>query len=240
MEKYAFYPEIENLYGKTENDPIKVFLVASEYAYTALAKAILDVDVKREGVLNTLDGPNSDGFFIKQPGIEFANDVVGGRPSKGSLGLSVILDHGVNIDGHQIVLIDIVTYPVFHCLLTGLDLFCKGNEGVLWKVNHNILAPFIGVIKKCGAPVTFIHLNEDPLDDAPTHNLIAFTQNPFRQVDISQAVYELAISMPNVNIVSKSSPIMDDRYCLNKRLPKDPPCSILPELNRDIFLLPKD
>jgi len=216
MQKSVFYPDIENLYGQTEHDPIKVFLVTRPFAYSALALAATDRNEIREAVLNTLEGPNSDGFYTYQDGRKFA------------------------IDGQEIVLVDIVTYPLWHCLITGLDPFAKGNRGLLWKVNHNILAPFIDVIRECGYAYTTIHMNEQPIDDAPTHNLIMFDlRNQTRQISVAQAIRNLAAAIPNVNIVSQSNPVMDDRYCLNKRLPQDPPCSAMPVLERDNMLLPE-
>lgn len=226
-----YYPGIPNLYGETEHDPIKVFLVTRKYAYTALAFAAMDRDAIREGVLNTLDGPNGDGFIVKVNGRKFANDVARNK-------ISVILDEGVDVSGHEIVLIDIVTYPMWHCLITGLDPFVDGNEGLLWKVNHNILAPFIDLIRDCGYPYSFFHFNEEPVDDAPTHNIIAFdVRNPVRQARLPQAMRNLAEKLPNVNIVSETNPIMDDRYCLNQRLPKDPPCGAAPIFRREDMVL---
>lgn len=234
MQRNPFYPGIENLYGQTEHDPIKLFLVAQPYAYSALALAAMDGSEIRDGVLNTLEGPTSrDAFHIKQNGRRFANDAARGR-------IPVILNQGANINGHEIVLVDIVTYPIWHCLITGLDPFSKGNEGLLWRVNHNILAPFIGVIKECGYLYTFFHLNEKPIDDAPTHNVIMYDQRAAGRRDIvQQAITRLASTIPNVNIVSADNPIMDDRYCLNKRLPKDPPCGSVPKFGRDDMLLPE-
>ncbi|MGL5489573.1 MAG: hypothetical protein ACRDC6_25360 [Shewanella sp.] len=233
MQKSVFYPGIENLYGQTEHDPIKVFLVTRPFAYSALALAATDRNEIRDAVLNTLEGPNSDGFYTYQDGRKFANDVARGR-------IPVILNEGANIDGQEIVLVDIVTYPLWHCLITGLDPFAKGNGGLLWKVNHNILAPFIDVIRECGYAYTTIHMNEQPIDDAPTHNLIMFDlRNQTRQTSVAQAIRNLAAAIPNVNIVSQSNPVMDDRYCLNKRLPQDPPCGAMPVLERDNILLPE-
>lgn len=226
MQKSVFYPDIENLYGQTEHDPIKVFLVTRPFAYSALALAATDRNEIRDAVLNTLDGPNSDGFYIYQDGRKFANDVARGR-------IPVILNEGVVIDGQEIVLVDIVTYPLWHCLITGLDPFAKGSGG-LWKVNHNILAPFIDVIRECGCVYTIFHMNEEPIDDAPTHNLIMF-----RQLSVAQAIRNLAATIPNVNIVSQSNPVMDDRYFLNERLPQDPPCGAMPVLERENMLLPE-
>ena len=230
--RVSFYPGIENLYGQTEDDPIKVFLITRPFVYSALTLAAMDGNDIREGFLNTLDGPESDGFYIKQDGRKFANDVARGR-------IRVILDQGVNVNDHEIFMVDIVTYPFFHCLLTGYDPFSNHGNG-LWKVNHNILAPFVECIRDCGYAYTFIHVNEDPIDDAPTHNLIAFTGSSFRRIGLDQAIRNLAATIPNVNIVSKSNPIMDDRYCLNKRLAKDPPASVLPELKVESMLLEED
>lgn len=234
MPKALLYPGIENLYGQTEHDPIKLFLVTRPFAYSALALAAMDRNEIRDGVLNTLDGPaDRDGFYIKENGRRFANNVARGRAP-------AILDQGANIDGHEIVLVDIVTYPIWHCLITGLDPFAEGNRSLLWQVNHNILAPFIPAIKECGYPYTFFHLNEQPIDDAPTHNVIMFDlRHAVRRISVAQAIRNLAETIPNVNIVSRDNPIMDDRYCLNTRLPKDPPCEPIPLFQREDMLLPE-
>lgn len=234
MQKLNFYPGIENLYGQTEHDPIKAFLVTRPFAYSALAYAAMDRnEIIRQSVLNTLDGPNDDGFYLTTDGKKFANEVARGRTP-------TILDRGARIGEHEIVLVDIVTYPIWHCMITGLDPFAKGNESLLWRVNHNILAPFIDVIRECGHAQTFIHLNEDPIDDAPTHNLVTFNLlNPTRHAVIEQAIRKLSGVIPNVNIVCESNPIMDDRYCLNKRLPQDPPCDAMPLFEREDMLQPE-
>lgn len=100
MQKSVFYPDIENLYGQTEHDPIKVFLVTRPFAYSALALAVTDRNEIRDAVLNTLEGPNSDGFYTYQDGRKFANDVARGR-------IPVILNEGADIGGQEIVLVDI-------------------------------------------------------------------------------------------------------------------------------------
>lgn len=231
MQNPMYFPGIENLYGQTAHDPIKVFLVTRHFAYSALAQATMDRHDIREAMLNTFDGPNGKGFNIKLDGRRFANDVARGR-------IPVILEEGASIDGHEIVLVDIVTYPIWHCLITGLNPFSEGNGTLLWKVNHNILAPFAGAIRECGYAYTFIHLNEQPIDDAPTHNLVMFDlRHPMQRAGIAQAIRKLADTIPNVNIVSESNPFMDDRYCLNQRLSKDSPCRPTPMMSREEILL---
>ncbi len=235
-----YYRDIPNLYGETDNDPIKAFFCSQKYAYTAIVSAVMDFGGEprkcdyRNAAINTLEGPKNDGFYILEDGRKIA-DYVAKRK------IAATLKQPVTVNGHEVVLVDIVTYPLWHCLITGVNPFPEKNAIVLWKVNHNIIAPFIPYVRECGYLLTFIHVNEKPIDDAPTHNIIVFHENNDRtnRASIEKSLRTLAEKLPNVNYVNDAKPVFDDRYCLNQRLPQDPPCPPATVFNVDDLIISK-
>lgn len=221
------FPHIETPYGLTAHDPIKVFMVGETYAYSAVVAAALDSEDVREAFLNTLEGPDGHHIICSQPGRDFGDAVARGA-------IPAILPSPIKVEGHDIVLVDIVTYPLWHCLITGMEPFPDQNSRRLWEINHNILAPYAKLIRACGDVYTFIHLNETPIDNAPTHNLLAFDlgRTNSRQ-RIHLALEELAEHASNVVYVDEANPVMDDRYVFSRRLSVDMPYPTLTRFDRE-------
>jgi hypothetical protein len=85
------------------------------------------------------------------------------------------------------------------------------------------------------------HLNEDPIDDAPVHNIVWWRHREGADAVRAQLQGLLQSKVPT-HYVCRERPIMDDRYALHERRPGDgEPPNLLPLL--DIvgrLLLPLD
>ncbi len=231
MTSVKFYDGIEDLHGKTAHPYLKIFLITKPYVSAALIKAFLDRDQILSGGLNYLEGPGYyDPSMRPVHGRTLANDIARGK-------VPCVCEPGADIDGEEIVLVDIVTYPHFHCIVSGLGPYDLGPD-TLWKVNHNILARYADAILRCGYLITSIHRNEQPIDDAPAHNLVAFSARDLDQTGgVEGAIRNLARNIPSANIVSHRRPYLDDRYCLNERLARDPACEPLEPIGIEAVLL---
>ncbi|PNE59791.1 hypothetical protein A8H39_01190 [Paraburkholderia fungorum] len=228
MTDVPLFDGIPELPETLREHPIKVFLLTRDYAYTALIRMTDDDGRKVNGILNTLDGPSRKTEIKTLSPKEFIHGaLVGGWH---------VMESGPVVRGLEIALIDIVTYPLWYGLVAGINPIEDGSARKLWEINHNILAPYRERIRECGILTTFMHVNEKPIDDAPTHNVMHCHGPKMMGRDAFQeSIDALVSSLPNVSVVSDATPYMDDRYALHERRKEDPPCHPFPKLPRETF-----
>lgn len=123
-------------------------------------------------------------------------------------------------DGEPLALIDIVTYPLYLSLIYDIPLTETGGE--LFAINHNwLVGAFPDLPEISAGMLSVFHFNEEPVDDAPTHNIVV-------PADFSPgAVARLTGYLASTTIphfwTTQSAPEMDDRYLFAERQPGDGP-----------------
>jgi|SRR5271165_2874149 len=126
----------------------------------------------------------------------------------------------VNGEPIEIGLVDVVTYP----FLFGMIRQIKDTPDLLWEINHNILAPFVDGLTGWAGVWSSFHYNEEPIDDAPAHNLVSFAARLPPEVRRREAERLFArIPAPATIAVTSNQPIMDSRCSLLQRRPQDAP-----------------
>ena len=66
---------------------------------------------------------------------------------------------------------------------------------------------------------TIFHFKEEPIDDAPTHNLIYFKTKSLKE--IKEVIEKIQTNGTNTIFTSRKNPIFDDRYNYMNRLQVD-------------------
>lgn len=70
--------------------------------------------------------------------------------------------------------IDIVTYPFYHALIYGININNANVSEMIWKINCNIINSSIQEFNWDYGGLSIFHFDEEPIDDAPTHNILFF------------------------------------------------------------------
>lgn len=123
-------------------------------------------------------------------------------------------------DGDPLALIDIVTYPLYLSLIYDIPLTEAGTE--LFAINHNWLTGAFPELPTRGAGVlSAFHFNEEPIDDAPTHNIVV--PSDFSPGAIARLTAYFARTAVPLFWTTRSNPQMDDRYLFAERQPGDGP-----------------
>ena len=147
----------------------------------------------------------------------------------------IVLDDSGVPSGFTFGLLDIVTYPFWFMLTHSVQLDAaridNGDGGQLWMVNSNLLNHFYPTLRRF-AVLTIPHFDEEPIDDAPIHNIVLWPRHQGEADTIRSHLHELTQSGVPTHFVSRSQPIMDDRYALHERRPEDgEPFNLLPLLD---------
>lgn len=193
----------------------KLFVVDRAMVYSAVASAVMDKKEAREIYINTFDtDPHSPRIGPEPWQIAFAK-IFDDRGRTTWFDLPSMLVNGQHI---EIGIVDIVTYP----FLFGMTRSIADTPQRIWEINHNILRPFVARLTRWAGVWTIVHWNEDPLDDAPCHNLITFSSMLDPQLRQTEAV-RLFSKLPGSAVipVTVKQRIMDSRFCMLKRRPND-------------------
>lgn len=209
--------------------PIKTFAIEARWRATAIMNAVLDLDEIREGLLSSYSDKSWDVERI--PG-----KAIFDLAAKDVILCPYEVESRIAGSGFRLGIIDIVTFPFYFALIQDVDL--KRDPHCLLKINHNLLVPYIDHLQVLSV-LTIHHWKENPIDDAPTHNLLSlnleavtraigsdphFTQKQVQDVVceyISTDVDLLLTKSPNLVWVHGEDPVMDDRYLMMERRPVD-------------------
>ena len=147
----------------------------------------------------------------------------------------IVLDDSGVPSGFTFGLLDIVTYPFLFMLAYSVKLdsarIDNHDGGQLWMLNSNMLNHFYPTLRRFTV-LTIPHWDEEPIDDAPIHNIVLWPRHQGEAETIRSHLHELTQSGVPTHFVSRSQPIMDDRYALHERRPEDgEPFNLLPLLD---------
>ncbi|MCQ9048963.1 hypothetical protein [Vibrio parahaemolyticus] len=205
------YPDIPRVKSDYMEYPSKLFVIEQELMSEFTIRVLHDGDEKRSGYVNHFYGPTSD-----------KNDFrIGVPPEKIIELLSKQKERVSNIHslsgskGFKFGAVDIVTYPFYYALINDIELNSHNLSDKLWRINNNLVNEFVPNISSGSGAITIFHFNESPLDDAPVHNIVLFSD---KSVDDLGRKYDLILESPLKAIyVNRESSIMDDRYLLSQR-----------------------
>jgi len=220
--------------------PIKTFVFEYRWYATAIINALSDSGEIRDAVWLTCINSGLEGAKI--PG-----DRIVGMVERGLI-LQPYEGWVARMGGppFSAALIDIVTYPFYFALIHDVDL--RKDPKALFKININLIAPYVDHFGEAASILSLQHSNEDPIDDAPTHNLIvhevaALSAVLQRQAHISPEEAEFVARQeiwrelrafiekaPNPIGVYGDDPVMDDRYVYMERRAVDGPPKRLPDI----------
>lgn len=239
----------EELLRRTENMlPVKTFVIEEKWREAVLVHAVDDGGEPCSGIHLTFPPDTSASkMTLKQ----FAALAWQGGLLSGYRGVS-----SAGPDPFQIGLIDVVTYPVWYCLVNCISVDERNFAATMLQANHRILAPYLHGLGEFLSMVTIPHSNEHPIDDAPTHNLITCSYPSLatallqaRQCGeeaaprmaermVAEELSRFIATAPNPIGIRGKLPVMDDRYVYTERLPDDAPPPVLRPLTLKSFLAP--
>lgn len=224
----TLYPGIPILDSTLDTNPIKTFIVDEEYKYSALLSSLMDGKNIRHVTYNCLEG-NCQGDSLVVKGQDFAHAVASGVINFSPSSISLP-------NCNKIGMIDIVTYPFWFSLVNSIDMSNENLFDTIWKINHHILYPYLNLLRYFGTTYTVIHCIEQPIDDAPTHNILNFEKMNNHGKNVQNVLSEIYNGLPNKVIVNSKNPFMDDRYVYMTRRNEDGLCRTMKPLDKNFFL----
>lgn len=194
----------------------KMFVIDRTMVYSAAVSAVMDGKEMRELQLNAFDTTPSAMMMGPEPWQKAFARIFDDQGRTTWFDLPAMQVKGQPMD---IGIIDIVTYPFLYGMTRQIDA-----PKLLWQINHNILGPYLHGFTGWAGVWSIFHWNEDPIDDAPCHNLITFA--PRLEPAIRKAETErLLTKLPPAAItpVTATQRVMDSRCALLQRGPKGSP-----------------
>jgi hypothetical protein len=213
---YKDIPAVE-AHGR-DDCPLKAFIVALELLPALGPRLFLDGPDAKEGTINPLDGPAS----TKRLQINLPFDKLREFLKKEERHRStrpIPLDVSHIPQRFTFGLLDIVTYPFWFMLTHSLDMDEKDAGGQLWRVNSNLINHFYPSLREVAAVLTIAHVHEEPIDDAPVHNIVLWHDKTPEA--IRSNLHALTQNNVPTHFVCSAQPIMDDRYAFHQRCPED-------------------
>lgn len=199
--------------------PAKLFVVDRDVMPMLGPRVFIDGSRTCTGTINTLDGPaNNDGFHINVPFDKLRKILITAHARRG--------ESKIPISGNRIPspftfgIVDIVVFPFFYALSHSIKIDSSQFSEFLWKANSNIITQFFPRLREFSSAITIGHFDEQPIDDAPIHNLLIWHSDDSNFI-MSGINYLLSLNMIPTHFVSASTPLMDDRYALHARRPQD-------------------
>lgn len=195
--------------------PCKVFVIEEHLMREFAIRALVDNQVKRGGVINTFDGPYADkNDFRVQLDFDRAFEMLK-KQREARIGSEFFLPEKPSF---KLGAVDIVTYPFFHALVSNIDITENTSE-LLWRINNNLVNQFVPNLHHALGALSVFHFNEEPIDDAPIHNILLFEE---KVTDNFSKKYESVInSLLQPIYVDAETPVMDDRYVYHERRAED-------------------
>ncbi len=217
------YPDVPVLDINIDQMGLKAFFLTKDYAAFGAINATMDNDQEARPVLNSWHGPAVDSVgHFQMPEGRFLECLREGMPGNHQ---RVMADFGA-LDGEQIRLIDVVTYPFMfssrHELQVDDDDLRHPTQW-LWKVNHNMLIGVAELLGLVGPALSFFHVSEVPIEYSPVHNLLVASDQYLSRSEVGRSEYLTILRnlIKDSTVVSAANPVMDDRYCYPRRLSED-------------------
>ena len=213
--------------------PLKAFAVDLELMPALGPRLFLDGGKDVRGLINCLDGPaDTDPFRMYLP-FDKLREFLAREETLRRKTLIVLDDPGVP-PGFTFGLLDIVTYP-FRFMLVYPTVRDDKDAGELaakhYQVNSNLLNLFYPSLRDVASVLSLPHFDEEPIDDAPVHNIVMWRNRSEDADAIRTHLRRLLQSNVPAHYVCRARPIMDDRYALHERRPEDgEPFNLLPLL----------
>jgi len=200
---YSEIPRIEDEYIEY---PVKLFYIDINMMDAFAMRCMYDDNERRGGTINPLDGPNvKDDFLISYPANKLFTQLMNQSEKRSNDEFKINERYGFVLGA-----IDIVTYPFYYALLNDTKLDNKTANDVLWKINSNLVNEYFPSLNKDYGVMSIVHVKEDPIDDAPVHNLVSFVNMDSNE--IKPRFERLCQSEIKPTFVCLNTPIMDDRY----------------------------
>lgn len=194
----------------------KMFVIDRTMVYSAAVSAVMDGGEARELQLNAFDTTPNMAVMGPEPWPKAFARIFDDQGRTTWFDLPPMQVKGQPLD---IGIIDIVTYPFLYGMTRQIDA-----PKLLWQINHNILGPYLHGFTGWAGVWSVFHWNEEPIDDAPCHNLITFAPRLEPAIRKAEAERLLAKVPPAAIIpVTAKQRIMDSRCALLQRGPKDSP-----------------
>lgn len=209
------YPDIPRIEKSYVEYPAKIFVIEQRVAGEFLFRVTLDNDQPRPSYANVFTGPGAsyqfdltergtaEGIEKIITGLREANFFI---PERRDFVLGAV---------------DVVTYPFYYALINKMD----NPENIenywaekLWKINNNLINEFIPRKGIQPGALSIFHFNEEPIDDAPTHNIMLFGMD---KQSVMYKYSHIVKSKLRINYVGRDDPVMDDRYVMATRRPED-------------------
>lgn len=228
------YPEIPAIEPGHDFYPLKAFAVDVELVPALGPRLFLDRTKAARGTINCLDGPaDTDPFRIHLP-LDKLREFLAREETRRREMPMVLDDPGIP-PGFRFGLLNIVTYPFRFMLTYRVKPDAKEDSGDLaarhWQVNSNLLNVFYPDLRRIGSVLSIPHFDEDPIDDAPVHNIVMLRGGEEDAEAFRGNLRLLLHSGVPTHYVCRSRPLMDDRYALHERRPEDgEPFNLLPLL----------
>jgi hypothetical protein len=229
------YPDIPAITLGYKHCPLKAFVVDLELLPALAPRVFLDRLKPAKGTINGLDGPASTGGFTISQTFPKLRAFLASEETR-RRETPIVLDGSGIPSGFTFGLLDIVTYPFVFMLTHSVELdsqmISDGNGWQLWMVNSNLLNHYYPPLRRLASVLTIPHFDEEPIDDAPIHNIVLWRRHREEADTIRRDLRLLTqIGVPT-HFVCRDQPIMDDRYALHERRPEDgKPFNLLPLLD---------
>ncbi|MEZ8844876.1 hypothetical protein AB6E06_24695 [Vibrio splendidus] len=222
---YNEIPLIENGVAK----PGKLFVIEQQLMKEFIVRALDDNKVRRGGVINTFEGPYADETdFRIQLDFERAFDLLTKQKEMRSCNPFFLPEK----PSFQLGAVDIVTFPFHHALVSNIDIAGNTSE-ILWRINNNLVNQFLPHNYRNLGALSVFHFNEEPIDDAPIHNIFLFEE---KVTDEFNRKYKTIVNSSLLPIyVDVDSSVMDDRYVYQERRKEDGPPFNLELITKALF-----
>ncbi len=227
------YPGIPAIDANHDFYPLKAFAVGLELMPALGPRLFLDRKRAAVGTINSLDGPsNTDSFTIGMP-FDKLREFLATEETRRCTNPIVLDDPAVPL-GFTFGVLDIVTYPFWFNLIYRVKPEYEDDADLAntaWEINSNLVNIFYPALRHFAAVLTIPHFDEEPIDDAPLHNVVLWWRHRDDGDAIRTNLRGLLQSKVPTHYVCRARPIMDDRYALHERRPEDGvPFSLLPLL----------
>jgi hypothetical protein len=213
------YPDIPIIEDDHEFFSIKSFFVDVELLPALYPRLFLDGrELKEKGSINTLEGPADNASFQINVHFDKMREMLSNQENRRR-------SEPIHFDAASVPadftfgLLDIVTYPFWFMLTYSINLDEENTGEQLWQINSNLVNHFFPSLRLMGGVLTILHFNEEPIDDAPIHNIVLWNRKDSQS--ITDYVKMLTSSHVPAHFVCVEQPFMDDRYALHERRPED-------------------
>lgn len=227
------YPHIPTIAAHHAFCPLKTFAVGLDLMPALGPRLFLDRKRAATGYFTHLDGPaDTDSFGISLPFGKLREFLAEEETRRRKP--PILLDFPGVPPGFAFGLLDIVTFPFWFNLVYPVKREYEDSNDLAntaMEINSNLLNLFYPTLRSISSVLTIPHFDEEPIDDAPFHNIVLWHRHRDDANAIRTDLRGLLQSRVPTHYVCRSQPLMDDRYALHERRPDDgEPFNLLPLL----------